>query len=86
MLEAMGCARPVFAFNTGGISEAVDRNVGAISRPGAIAPLINVFWAARDAGTLPALGYAARKRAVERFSLTTFLKAHEKLYGLSRKD
>ncbi|RYH11130.1 glycosyltransferase [Tropicimonas sp. IMCC6043] len=80
MLEAMACGLPVFAFDTGGIGEAVDAEVGALVPPGEIVRLIDDYFAARAAGALPGLGHAARARVEAQYSMERFLAAHAALY------
>ena len=80
MLEALSSGRPVFAFDTGGIEEAVDDSCGAVVPAGEIGMLLDSFFRSVDMGTLPAQAIAARERAVARYSLSTFIDRHGRLY------
>lgn len=86
MTEALACALPVFAFDTGGIAEAIDDTCGSVRPAGHIDNLVDDFLAARDAGALPRLAQAARKRAQERYSMEAFAQAHRDLYASSIRD
>jgi alpha-1,6-mannosyltransferase len=65
VLEAMACGIPVVGVSAGGVAESVDAEVGQLayaSEAAVFADAIDALFA-RD---LPALGEAARRRAVER--------------------
>lgn len=86
MTEALACGLPVFAFDTGGIAEAVDETCGSIRPTGQITGLLNDFLAARDAGILPRLAQQARLRVEERYTMEAFAQAHRELYAGSARE
>lgn len=86
MTEAMACALPVFAFDTGGIAEAVDESCGSVRPAGHIDALIDDFLATRDAGAIPRLARQARLRVEERYTMEAFAQAHRDLYASAARD
>ncbi len=67
VIEAMACGTPVFAFDTGGIPEIVGEGGVLVARKDTAA-LARAVADAVERQTLPALGEAARRRAVAHFS------------------
>jgi alpha-1,6-mannosyltransferase len=78
VLEAMACGRPVVGPNRGGVGEIVDGQVGAAAE-GASAQAIAEAVADVFARDRQALGQAARRRAVGRYSWDA---AFERITGL----
>ena len=80
-LEAMACGVPVAASRVGGLPEIVDDSVGALfepANPGALAEAVRNLLSDREA--LGRRGAAARRRVVERFSLTRLADRHLEIY------
>lgn len=79
--EALACGTPVVAYRTGGIAEMfVDGQHGTLcdaNTPAALSAALRAELLVAEHG---ARRRAAREHAVERFSLRTFVAAHEALY------
>jgi glycosyltransferase involved in cell wall biosynthesis len=79
--EAMACALPVVATTVGGLPSAVPSDCGLLVPPGddrALAAAIAVL--ARDRSRTRAMGAAARRHALARFSLGPMADAYERIY------
>lgn len=80
VLEAMACGVPVVGVNAGGVAETVDDGVGQLSvdaDPDHYAQAVEALFA-RD---YPALGQAARVKAVDRFAWNRVFEDLFALYG-----
>lgn len=84
-LEAMACGLPVVAYRAGALAELIDARVGRLAPatgPRALAGAVEDLVAAG----LPAIGRAARERALARHSwnaaFTMLLRGHARLLGL----
>jgi glycosyltransferase involved in cell wall biosynthesis len=77
LIEAALLGRPLVATAVGGVPEMVDETVGALVDPDdpvAIARVLQRFI--EDAELRTRLGAAARKRAIERYSMDAFVEGH----------
>jgi glycosyltransferase involved in cell wall biosynthesis len=84
-LEAMACGRPAVVTRNGGLSDLVDDGVsGRLVAPGDTRALEQALAGYLDQNTLAAHGEAARRAAVERFSLDTCLEGYLRLRGANR--
>jgi glycosyltransferase involved in cell wall biosynthesis/O-antigen/teichoic acid export membrane protein len=83
LLEAMATGLPCVATAIGGISDAVDEQVGALVPPGDAARLSEalVQMLRLDADSLGRLGAAARQRVVERYAVEANAAALDRLYA-----
>jgi glycosyltransferase involved in cell wall biosynthesis len=82
LLEAMGSGLPVVATAVGGVPEVVvDGESGLLVPPDDAAALaLALSRLARDAGLRERLGAAARRRVLERFSLSAAARAYARIY------
>jgi polysaccharide biosynthesis protein PelF len=84
VIEAMLCAAPVVATDTGGVSEALG-DAGIIVAPRDRREMANaLFGLLRDPDARRALGTRARCRALEHFTQDQFLLEHRETYGRLR--
>jgi glycosyltransferase involved in cell wall biosynthesis len=80
-LEAMACGVPVAASRVGGLPEIIDASVGTLFEPGDPEALAEaVVRALSDREGLARKGEAARRRVVDRFSLTRLVDRHLEIY------
>jgi glycosyltransferase involved in cell wall biosynthesis len=80
-LEAMACGIPVAASRVGGLPEIVDESVGTLfeaGNPDSLAEALVRMLNDRDG--LARKGAAARRRVVERFSLSRLVDRHLEIY------
>ena len=88
LLEAMASSLPVVATRVGGNPELVeDGRSGWFFKPGDVAALAAILERiGRDSNLREELGQAARRRAVEHFSLDGMIESYRNLYvELARK-
>jgi glycosyltransferase involved in cell wall biosynthesis len=88
ILEAMACGTPVIATNVGGIPEQiVDGHNGLIVPPSSPIALgkaiVDVLLNTENAKLM---GLNGRKRAVERYSMNSFVDSYERLFNLLSKS
>jgi glycosyltransferase involved in cell wall biosynthesis len=82
VLEGMAAGLPIIGTRTRGIADAVGTESGWIAEKNdASALAAAIDQAAGDADAVAVRGAAARKRAVEKFSLPRIIDAYEELYG-----
>jgi glycosyltransferase involved in cell wall biosynthesis len=83
VIEAMSCGKPVVATDHGGPAEIVDEGVtGVLVPPSNVDALaFAVTRLLKNASLREALGRRARKKAVERFSLSKHVGAITRIYG-----
>jgi glycosyltransferase involved in cell wall biosynthesis len=83
LLEAMAMGVPVVGFAVGGVPEiVVDGETGLLCRADDVAALTAAMDRATRLGpTLVAMGAAARRRAVERFSVEGMRAGYDAVYG-----
>jgi glycosyltransferase involved in cell wall biosynthesis len=80
-LEAMACGLPVAASRVGGLPEIIDESVGTLFAPGNPDALAEaVVRILNDREGLARKGDAARRRVVDRFSLTRMVDRHVEIY------
>jgi len=82
-LEAMAAARPVIAMRAGGPTETVLHGETGILVPPQDPPALAsaIVRLARDPALCQRLGEAGRRRAEEHFSLASYVRAFEGIYG-----
>jgi glycosyltransferase involved in cell wall biosynthesis len=79
--EAMACALPVVSTSVGGLPSIVPPECGVLVPPGHEAPLAHAIDAlARDRPRARAMGQAARRHALARFSIERMAAEYERLY------
>jgi glycosyltransferase involved in cell wall biosynthesis len=84
-LEAMACGRPVVATRNGGLSDLVDDGVsGRLVASGDTTALERALTGYLDSSLRADHGRAARRAAVERFSLDACLEGYLRLRGARR--
>jgi polysaccharide biosynthesis protein PelF len=77
LIEAALLGRPLVATAVGGVPEMVDETVGALVDPDDPVAIAGVLQRLiEDAELRDRLGAAARKRAVERYSMDAFVEGH----------
>ncbi len=83
LIEAMTCGRPCVATDVGGVSEALADDTGIVVPPRDPAALAEAcLKLLRDSGLREALGAAARRRALEHFTVDRAVTAFDELYTL----
>ncbi|HWV57795.1 MAG TPA: glycosyltransferase family 4 protein [Longimicrobiales bacterium] len=80
-LEAMSCGVPVAASRVGGLPEIVDEDVGTLFRPADPADIAARIAALLARPDLAAAGERARRRVVEKWSLTRLARRHQEIYA-----
>ncbi len=82
VMESLSCGTPVVGFNIGGISEMVEQQVnGYLSEYKNSKSLAQgIRWILEDENRAFKLGEAARKKAVEKYSLEMQAEQYESLY------
>lgn len=81
VLETMASGTPIIGFETGGIPEMVEQNkTGFLVSQKDIGALSNALEMSIKSKSYVGWGKNARKKAVEKYSVSVFLSAHEKYY------
>jgi glycosyltransferase involved in cell wall biosynthesis len=81
VLEAMACALPVVALDTGGISEVLLREAGTVLEPGNVEGFgAELARLQADPGLRAARGAAGRRLVETRFGVTECLASHVRAY------
>lgn len=79
-LEAMACGIPVAASNVGGLPEIIDQDSGMLFEPGSPHAIADVIRQAAKRHDLREMGERARKLVIEKWSITSMVDIHEKIY------
>jgi polysaccharide biosynthesis protein PelF len=83
LIEAMACGRPCVATDVGGVSEALGEDAGLVVPPRNPAALAAAcLRLLRNAGLRKTLGAAARRRALEHFTVDRAISAFDEMYSL----
>ncbi len=81
ILESFASGTPVIAFDSGGIREMIDQRSGAVVRQKDVDALSQALREFKNTSISNAAAGFVRKRAIEKYSIESFLDHHIKLYN-----